>query len=426
MTAMGRGRFGGWHKLMAREGVSPWCVSNLANSLWLEDDLANALSWARWATRVVDQESVHPLAWRCLGNVLMDHGRYHEADAAYRRADPAGTSPADQFNRSKVAWGMGMHAQAWRLSEHRLLLEPLPDEVVPGPWWAGWPQTSAVCIWSEQGLGDTLQFARWLPLVLATVPRVDLLVPSVLQPLLQQGLAWMGEGLTVKPRSLDLARDGLPGCHGSLLSLPWRLDSPEPPVVPPAGYIRLAKPSGLHGLAHLGCGRPTVGVLWGAGRYLDGHCRERDYRRKSVLGPALQSLLDALVARPISLVKLQVGEDRDVPEQSQIPWAAALDPAADFLELAEWLHALDLLLCVDTAAAHLAGAMGVRAWVLLPWAAASRWGRNSSVTSWYPSLRLWRQPRHGDWHRLWPPLLEALDLQLSVQRTRRHSPPGSC
>ena len=53
--------------------------------------------------------------------------------------------------------------------------------------------------------------------------------------------------------------------------------------------------------------------------------------------------------------------------------------------------------------------MGLEAWLLLPWAAASRWQRQSSHTPWYPSLQLWRQPRHGDWHGLLPPLLAALD-----------------
>jgi ADP-heptose:LPS heptosyltransferase len=154
-------------------------------------------------------------------------------------------------------------------------------------------------------------------------------------------------------------------------------------------------------------------VLWGSGRYLDGHGRERDYWRKSVLGADLRALLQALAHRPVNLWNLQVGPDRQQGEVAGVRWSGSLAPDADFLALAQLLQQLDLLICVDTAAAHLAGAMGLEAWVLLPWAAASRWQRHRTATIWYPSLRLWRQPRHGDWLGLWPDLLAALDQRLT-------------
>lgn len=431
------------HGPRQRSGVDgSWQIrcaaSNLANALWLQDALADALSWARWAIRqsapialgngksvcrevklgdgVESVEWVHPTSWRCLGNVLLDLGCFREAMEAYQLADPAGTDSATRFNQSKALLGLGCFEEAWSCAEARLTLQPPPSGVLPGPHWDAWSQSNHVWLWSEQGLGDTLQFVRWLPALLATGVKVTLGVQAPLLTLLQQGLRWLGPQLEVVLHPLEggvvgsaPALEGV--CHGSLLSLPWRLQEPQPPW--PAGrrqgYLQLP-PSVRPGSA---ADPPSIGLLWGSGRYLDGHGRERDYRRKSVLGTDLQALLQGLAQRPLQLWNLQVGPDREQGNVEKVPWAGALAPDADFLGLAQCLQQLDLLICVDTAAAHLAGAMGLEAWVLLPWAAASRWQRHSSTTLWYPSLRLWRQPRHGDWLGLWPELLAALDQRLA-------------
>lgn len=218
---------------LAAQPGHPWLVNDLANALWLDDALPQALSWARWATRP-QAKPVHPLAWRTLGNVLLELGRFAEADAAYQRADPQGLDPATQFNRSKAQLGLGNWAMAWRLAEQRLALDPPPGRLEPGPWWQGWPDAARVSVWSEQGLGDALQFLRWLPALLAMGKRVQVLVPSPLVTVLQQGLAWMGPELDVAP----LEASGHPlECHGSLLSLPWQLRQPEPPSGLPKSAI---------------------------------------------------------------------------------------------------------------------------------------------------------------------------------------------
>jgi hypothetical protein len=394
---------------LAESGVSSLGSCSLANALWLDDRLAESLTWARWATLAPQGAPVHPMAWRALGNALLDLGEFAEADRVYRCADPWEADPAICSNRSQAALGRADFAEAWRLAESRLRRTNPPAGVLPGPWWRGWPEVDDVTVWSEQGLGDTLQFLRWLPGLLGQGVSVRLLVDAPLERLLAAGLQWMGPALRV-----DARRDEdlhFPGCHGSLLSLPWLLQEAKPPAVPPGGYVRLSRQAlQLTGRARR---RPRVGVLWGAGRYLDGRAQERNYRRKSVLGPPLGSLLEALEKRPVALVKLQFGPDRDLQEQGDVAWAGSMPPNADFLALAEMLQQLDLVLCVDTAAAHLAGAMDRPVWVLLPWAAASRWQRSTATTLWYGSWRLWRQPRHGDWEALWPELLTGLDRWIS-------------
>ena len=389
---------------LAADPGDPRHASNLANALWLADRLPEALSWARWATAnaPVSAVSVHPLAWRCLGNVLLDCGRYEEADRAYRRADPEMVDSRTQFNRSKVALGLGDYALAWRLAEHRLCSERLPDGAYRGPWWQGWPEPGVLTIWSEQGLGDTLQFLRWIPLLMDQGKTVTLMVQAPLQRLVARGLSWLGPRLTVLAQPTQPVHR-LAGCHGSLLSLPWRLKQPMPAWAWGEGYLRvdrLAPPRSMS--------PRRVGLMWGAGPQSDGHARERDYRRKSVPGQPLRALVDGLLGQQLELVKLQVGPDREPAALEGVSWAEEIDPQADLLALAELMLSLDLVITVDTAAAHLAGALGCPAWLLLPWAAASRWGRGTVTTPWYPSLRLWRQPRHGDWMGLWPSLLGAL------------------
>ena len=121
--------------------------------------------------------------------------------------------------------------------------------------------------------------------------------------------------------------------------------------------------------------------------------------RQTLLNQTQQGLAhQQLQARGLELVLLEPGSD--------------LPASADFLEQAQWIQRCDLLLSVDTAAAHLGGAIGHPTWVLLPWACACRWGRSSVSTPLYASMRLFRQPRHGDWQGLLALLLEALDQWL--------------
>ena len=147
-------------------------------------------------------------------------------------------------------------------------------------------------------------------------------------------------------------------------------------------------------------GSPRLALVWESGRYLDDPSLALEYRRKTIPEVQLQVLCSELRARGIDVVLLQPGFD--------------LAATADFYEQALLMQQCDLLLSVDTAAAHLGGVIGHPTWLLLPWAAASRWRRHRSQTELYPGMRVLRQPRHGDWPGLMVQLLEALDRWLQV------------
>ena len=365
---------------------------NLANGLRLGDQLSEGLSWARWSLRqeLWPEAGVAPTAFQGLGNLLLDLGCFEEANHAYTLADPERRNARIQYNRSRVMQGLGRWQEAWTLAESRWMdggeaLEGSP----PRPHWSGWPCPDQLLLWDEQGFGDTLQALRWLPGLRQKGFQLRLQVRPPLQRLLEQGLAWLQPGLTVSERRLAKGGSVQGGCHGSLLSLPVLLKADE---MAPGAVLRLpAQPSSMSS-------QPRIGLVWEAGRYLDDPGKALEYRRKTIPEQHQVRLCSALRARGVDLVLLQPGSD--------------LPANADFLEQAQWMRRCDLLLSVDTAAAHLGGALDHPTWLLLPWACATRWQRSVSTTSLYASMRLFRQPSHGDWAGLIAQVLEAVDQWL--------------
>lgn len=373
---------------------------NIANALRLTDQLSDGLSWARWSVRdeLWPATGVAPTAFQGLGNLLLDLGRFEEADRAYALADPGQTNARIQFNRSRVMQGLGRWRESWSLAESRWMdggeaLEGSP----PRPHWSGWPDVDRLVLWDEQGFGDTLQALRWLPRLMQQGCQVELQVRPALQRLLQQGLAWLGPRLRVSERPRATSEPAQTMCHGSLLSLPARLNVDG---MPPGGVLRLPEQPSAPST------RPTLGLVWEAGRYLDDPGKALEYRRKTLPEQHRLRLCSALRARGVDLVLLQPGSD--------------LPATADFLEQAQWMRRCDLLLSVDTAAAHLGGALHHPIWLMLPWACATRWQRAVSTTPLYGSMRLLRQPSHGDWPGLVAGVLKAVDQWLSADDWRRN------
>ena len=369
-----------------------WALSNLAFQLRMHDRPLEALSWSRWAVRAQawSDGAVDPKVWKVLSALLLDHGRFVEADAAYRKAARTTRSVMPLLGRSRAMEGLQRWPQAWALAEHRFRQSKLPVAALPLPHWFGWPDVTQLVVWDEQGFGDTLQALRWLPLALKHVPRVDVLVRPPLVRLLQQGLSWLGSGVQVKARPQGHAFAVEGACSGSLLSLPVVLRCQ---TLADGRVLRL---SSLRRSIRINPRAPRIGLVWESGRYQDNPFHALEYRRKSLPAHVCQQLVDALTLRGVEVVSLQLGED-------------AVPQGADFLEQAEAMQRCDLLLSVDTAAAHLGGALGFPTWMLLPWAAVSRWQRQTITTPLYDSVSVIRQPRPGDWNGLLLILLHRFD-----------------
>jgi tetratricopeptide (TPR) repeat protein len=264
----------------------------------------------------------------------------------------------------------------------------------------------ALVVWSEQGLGDAIQFCRYLPMLdAAGIPFVFLTRP----PLLQLMREWTGLGERVKLLgSTQPEHDSRP--HVALLSLPHlfgtELDC-VPCTVPylyppsqPADHLRLITPPG--GLA--------IGLVWASNPD-----NKAMYRNKSLPLALLMPLFERLIDLDlIELHSLQFGDDAD----QLAPWRHMAEVhdwnnrLENFAETAQVLRQLDLVITVDTAVAHLAGALNKPTWVLLPQNADFRWLRQRSDSPWYPSMRLFRQKAHGDWASVASQLDQAFDTML--------------
>ena len=138
--------------------------SSTSPTLRLTDQLSDGLSWARWSVRdeLWPATGVAPTAFQGLGNLLLDLGRFEEADRAYALADPGQTNARIQYNRSRVIQGLGRWRESWSLAESRWRAVR-PWRVSTAAAWSGWPDVDRLVLWDEQGFGDTLQALRWLP-----------------------------------------------------------------------------------------------------------------------------------------------------------------------------------------------------------------------------------------------------------------------
>lgn len=342
------------------------------------DDLAAAMDAFALA---LDREPANGLARVNFGCALFKLGRFAEAAAHLRMAVAAMPDDAvARFGLANALLAQGAWREGWEAYEFRWRLPGAIRPVAPGPAWKGEPlEGRRLLVLAEQGFGDMLQFARFLPLLPAGA---RLRAPKALHRLLA-GVVEMDDG---QPGATDC-------CHCPLMSLPHLLG--VSPVDAPAPYL-LADPA-LRArwrgrLPALGSrARRRVGLVWsGGGRRAGGGDMQAGAGRS----------LDAAALAPL----LAVESVRFVSLQHGAPGAAAAlglpDPmpdVTDFADTAALLAELDLLVSVDTAAAHLAGALGVPAWVLLRPDTDWRWPSEGQHSAWYPSLRLFRQPSPGDW-----------------------------
>jgi len=393
-------------------------ANNAAHALWLADQPAKALELAR---RAVRQEPAEPLPWRNLANILRDLNRFEEAEVAYGRtmALEGHRQPLSAWNRSQTLIGLERYAQAYCLAERRFELSAM-EAWRRTPAWQGyaWDTPSAssattVHLWSEQGLGDTLQYVRWLPPLLARGHAVHLEVEACLVNLLQRGLAWAGGDLSVRAKGI-IPAPVQNCCHGSIMSLPWLLGGAPLAGADPAATAYLRDPTWQPHRPRPRSRSARIGLVWASGRKLDDPFMAREYRRRTLPGASLERLLcglERLNPKP-ELVNLQLGEDRLLASSWDGRWAGELSEAADFAATADLIGQLDLVISVDTASAHLLGAIGAPGWILLPWSADPRWLRQRHDSPWYPNLRLWRQPRHRDWDGLVEQVLSGLAIWL--------------
>ena len=252
-----------------------------------------------------------------------------------------------------------------------------------------------ILLYTEQGLGDTLQFCRYAQVLAERGARVILEVPASLRTVLQ-GLAgvdqWVIKGESLPPFDV----------HCPLLSLPFALQTRMATIPAPQAYLR-ASPEKMQAWSDL-LGprrRPRVGLVW------SGSTTHTNDRNRSMPLTTLLSHLPPGIDY-ISLQKDLRAADRDVLDAT--PWLRHFGQALqDFSDTAALCALMDVVISVDTSVAHLSGALGQPTWVLLPFSPDWRWLLQRDDSPWYPSMRLYRQ---GD-DLSWSPVLQSVANHLS-------------
>jgi tetratricopeptide (TPR) repeat protein len=330
----------------------------------------------------------HVGAWSNRGNALRQLGRYVQARASYDRALALQPNNAEvQFNDGILRLTMGDFGAGWDKYEFRwrtaqALANPLR---ALAPQWSGAEPLAGrtIMLFSEQGLGDTIQLVRYVPQVAQAAVHVLLSIDPGLTPLrlpLADNVTLLALGADVPPFDLQCPLLGLPRAFAAdLANIPNAPYVAAPPERIAAWAARLPRRSAKR-----------VGLVWA------GNPAHRDDRNRSIALARLLRLLDVADVELVALQRdLRSGDEALLRQHPAIlPLGHAL---ADFADTAAIVGLLDLVIAVDSSVAHLAGAMGAPVCVLLPFCPDWRWLLDREDSPWYPSAHLIRQPSIGDW-----------------------------
>jgi len=368
--------------------VDPAHVGALGNLGALAERNEEEGAALRLYARALSIEPAHARLWANLGTA-----RHWRADllAATRAFDRAlildAGLPGVRFDRAvnrllRGDWARGFadYEARWENPGHARLRLALP------PWRGEDPDGKRLLLWAEQGQGDALQFLRFVPHLRARGARVTLLVSRRLVPLMREFPGIAAAAIEAPPPAADLA--------APLMSLPFLLGiGAQAPALASRPYLSVPP------APRLGDGRPCIGLVWA------GNPGNRSDRRRSL---TLDRLAPLLACEDLRFISLQFGERASDVAALGLAHRIETIELGDFRQTASIAASLDLVVTVDTAMAHLAGAMGRETWVLLSHVPDWRWGIAGETTPWYPSLRLFRQKRQGDWESAIAPLLAAL------------------
>lgn len=344
----------------------------------------------------------HTDAFTNLGVALLATGDTVNAETCYRRA--IARAPDNAEAHYDLAWVLlltGRWSEAWPHYAWRWKLPYFSSRKrgFRDVLWNGSPFKGTLLVHAEQGLGDTIQFARFLA---AARARCDRIVFECQRPVarLLAGIAGadavIAAGAPIPPFDK----------HIPLMSLPGALDV-TPETIPAAdGYLPVPSEIAPH-VRLPESGGLRVGLVWA------GSADNKIDRRRSIAAAAFAPLFSV---PGIAFVSLQVGdraaEMRDLPADRIV--FDCNNRVRDFSETAAAIAQLDLVIGVDTAVIHLAGAMGKPTWIMLPFMPDFRWLLGRQDTPWYRSARLFRQEKAGDW----APVIARLAMTLTGWQPR--------
>ncbi len=395
-------------------------LNNLGSTLRRQDRPAEALEYYRRAAALrPDLPGVHGN----VGSALLALGRADEALAHLRtasRLDPDNAEACNNLGGALLALDQAPEAAGW----FRLAVRHDPNHcqarfglalalLAQGEFRAGWEEYEArwldpaftadepafahpawrgdapvqgrtMLLHAEQGLGDTLQFVRYVPLLRARGARVVLQVQPPLMALMAD-LADMVIARGAEPPPFDL--------HCPLLSLPRAFGTELHSIPADVPYLRIPPAHYASWSARLGSAQPGERRRRRIGIAISGDASHPEDAQRSIPAAAFLAAFEGVDAE-LHVLQKQIRET-DAPMLANLHVHDKL--IEDFRDTAALAALMDVVVTVDTALAHLAGALQVPVWVLLQHGADFRWLRDRPDSPWYPTARLFRQPRYGDW-----------------------------
>jgi tetratricopeptide (TPR) repeat protein len=334
------------------------------------------------------------------GTALQDQGLIREAVASYRAAIALNPDlPEAHYNLALASLTLGDYETGWREYEWRWRAKGAPifreKREFAEPLWLGRESIAGktILLYAEQGLGDCLQFCRYVELVAKLGPRIVLEAPMPL-------VALFGS----LPYVVRIVTYGEPlpyfDVQCPLMSLPLVFGTTLGTIPSPDAYLKGDAIKTLAWQKRLGPKiRPRVGLTW-SGNQAPGTNRKRHFALSRLI-PYLPDGFDYFC-----LQTDVVAADRKALQSSNI--SQFEESLRDFSDTAALCACMDLVISVDTSVAHLAGALGKRTWVLLARVADWRWLLDREDSPWYGSVRLFRQQSDGDWDELFERVVRQL------------------
>lgn len=324
-----------------------------------------------------------------LNNIGCALGRLNRSSEAlpwYERALALEPSPDASFGYACTLLKAGRLADGWQIYSKRDLI--VKDK---SAWYLELPRLGPdddvsgrkVLLFDEQGFGDTIQFIRCLPYLLERGAEVTVVVPPMLVRLLSQSFP----GVCVRDKWSFGREDGY-SYAAPIPDLPYISGVMSVRDIPAAiPYLRAEEGDVARFAALLPDRRPRVGLVWAGERRAQSEYDLADKRRSTTLA----EMGAALTPVEATLVNLQFGGPRaEIEAWNGQPLFDPMGDVRDMADTAAIMKNLDLVISVDTAPLHLAGALGCPVWLVSRWDACWRWGDEGSGTPWYPNMRVFR------------------------------------
>jgi Tfp pilus assembly protein PilF len=375
-----------FRKAIALKGDSAEVHNNLGDVLRDIGQLDDAIAACRQAIAL---SPGYAEAYANLANALSDQGRLDDAIAAYRQAlvrNPA--IPEIHKNLSLALLRRGDFPEGWEEYEWRWKCGDFRSstrDFVQPRWDGGTLEGRVILLHAEQGFGDAIQFIRYVPLVIQRGAKVIIECPAALQRLFQGS----GDEYEIVARGQPLPAFD---CHCPLLSLPRAFQTVLVNIPRAVPYLRADPENAQRWQRRLAdsLAAARVGLVWA------GNSADRDDRNRSMNLARLAPLGKIPAVRFFSLQKGDAAAEAKTPQPGLelVDWTNEL---TDFADTAAFVANLDLVISVDTAVAHLCGALRKPIWTLLPFSSDWRWLSEREDSPWYPSMRLFRQGTWGDW-----------------------------